>query len=248
MRGVTWTYAPTTLMSMADSCIGGKSSLNVSGAKNLAGNIYPPASVVVDPEFIASLEAEDVAAGLGEAVKIAFCAGPDVFESYLRDFDDRAHWEPLITGVLSAKKWFVETDEFDHAERRLLNFGHTFGHALEAATGFSISHGVGVVVGMLAASSLRCELFGDDGSDEPLRQHCRVLLGSVPDLSPRLERADLARFRAAFLKDKKHPSDGLRVILPKAGVIGVEEVPLPRSAEVLDAVDAALLTAIRAAA
>ena len=61
MRGIAWTYAPTTLMSMADSCIGGKSSLNVSGAKNLAGNIYPPASVVVDPEFIATLEAEDVA-------------------------------------------------------------------------------------------------------------------------------------------------------------------------------------------
>jgi len=248
MRGISWTYAPTTLLAMADSCIGGKSSLNVSRAKNLAGNIYPPASVVVDPEFIATLETEDVIAGLGEAVKIAFCAGPEVFGSYLHHYDDRAHWEPLIEGVLCAKKWFIEIDEFDRAERRLLNFGHTFGHALEAATEFSVNHGVAVVIGMLGAAALRRELFETDGSDAPLREHCKVLLGGVPELGPRLERADMARFIAAFLKDKKHPPDGLRVVLPKCGAIGVEEVSLPRSAAVLEAVEAALLEAFRAAA
>jgi 3-dehydroquinate synthase len=248
MRGIRWTYAPTTLMAMADSCIGGKSSLNVSGAKNMAGNIYPPSSVVVDPDFITSLSADDVAAGLGEAVKIAFCAGPEAFESYLRHFDHRGDWEPLIAGVLGAKKWFVETDEFDRAERRLLNFGHTFGHALEAATEFSVNHGVAVVVGMLAAAQLRRELFDTDGSDKPLREHCAVILSEVPELRQKLERTDLARFRGAFLKDKKHPPDRLHVILPKAGVVGVEELSLPRSAAVLEAVEAALSAAIREAA
>ena len=248
MRGIAWTYAPTTLMAMADSCIGGKSSLNVSGAKNLAGNIYPPASVVVDPDFIATLGPEDIAAGLGEAVKIAFCAGPEAFESYRRHFADRPDWVPLIDGVLSAKKWFVETDEFDHAERRLLNFGHTFGHALEAATEFDVNHGVAIIVGMLAASSLRRSMFGGDGSDEPLRQQCAAILDDVPALGSRLEHADLARFAAAFLKDKKHPPDGLRVILPKSGAIGVEEVSLPRSPEVMAAVEVALLDAFREAA
>lgn len=248
MRGIAWTYAPTTLMAMADSCIGGKSSLNVSGAKNLAGNIYPPSSVVVDPAFIASLQPEEVAAGLGEAVKIAFCAGPEVFQSYLRHYEDRVHWEPLIEVVLCAKKWFVETDEFDRAERRLLNFGHTFGHALEVATEFSVNHGVAVVVGMLAAAALRRELFTADGSDEPLREHCGAILSAVPALRSRLERADMAQFLAAFLKDKKHPPDGLRVVLPKASVIGVEEVSLPRSTAVLEAVEVALLTAFEAAA
>jgi 3-dehydroquinate synthase len=248
MRGIQWTYAPTTLMAMADSCIGGKSSLNVSGAKNLAGNIYPPAAVVIDPKFIATLEAEDVVAGLGEAVKIAFCAGPEAFESYQRRFADRTQWEPLIEVVLSAKRWFVETDEFDLADRRLLNFGHTFGHALEAATDFEVNHGVAVVVGMLAAMSFRREFFGAGGSEEPLREHCKVLLSEVPALRQRLERADMARFLEAFLKDKKHPPDGLRVVLPKAEAIGVEEVALPRSAEVLDAVEAALLGAFRVSA
>ena len=151
---------------------------------------------------------------------------------------------PLIDGVLSAKKWFVETDEFDRAERRLLNFGHTFGHALEAATEFDVNHGVAIIVGMLAASSLRRGLFGDDGSDEPLRQQCTAILGDVPALGSRLEHADLARFAAAFLKDKKHPPDGLRVILPKPGAIGVEEVSLPRSPEVMAAVEVALLDSV----
>jgi 3-dehydroquinate synthase len=248
MRGIAWTYAPTTLMSMADSCIGGKSSLNVSGTKNLAGNIYPPSSVVVDPEFIATLDAENVVAGLGEAVKIAFCAGPRAFDAYLRHFADRAHWEPLIEGVLTAKKWFIETDEFDRAERRLLNFGHTFGHALETATDFSVNHGVAIVVGMLAAISLRSRMFAVTGAGKPLEEHCQVILGEVPDLGPRLARVDIERFRAAFLKDKKHPADALRVVLPKSDVIGVEEVSLPRTAEVLDEVDAALMTAIGMAA
>ena len=147
------------------------------GHEELAGNIYPPSSVVVDPEFIKSLDTEDVAAGLGEAVKIAFSAGPEVFAAYLRHFEDRSHWEPLIEGVLTAKKWFVETDEFDRAERRLLNFGHTFGHALETATDYRVNHGVAVIVGMLAAAALRRELYGTDGCDEPLREHCGVILG-----------------------------------------------------------------------
>lgn len=247
MRGVRWTYVPTTLMAMADSCIGGKSSLNVSGTKNLAGNIYPPSSVVVDPEFVATLQPEDVAAGLGEAVKISFCAGREPFESYLRHFEAQTGWEPLLESVLSAKKWFVEIDEFDRRERRLLNFGHTFAHALESATGFSISHGVAVAVGVLAAVSLRRKLFGEDGCDQSLSEHCVAILSSVPRLAERLERVDVARFLTAFLKDKKHPPNGLRVVLPKAGVIGVEEVSLPRSPDVLDAVEAALGAAIEAA-
>jgi 3-dehydroquinate synthase len=245
MRGVPWTYVPTTLMAMADSCIGGKSSLNVSGTKNLAGNIYPPAAVVVDPEFIASLSEEDVAAGLGEAVKIAFCGGAAAFERYLHDAADMNNWEPLIEGVLLTKKRFIEVDEFDRGERRLLNFGHTFGHALEAATAFSVGHGVAVIVGMLAASSFRRLHLADGATHRALREYCRSILERVPDLGSRLVDADLEVFRAAFLKDKKHPPDGLRLILPKADEIGVEEVSLPRSAEVLGAVQSALSEAVR---
>src|SRR5262249_733659 len=134
--------------------------------------------------------------------------------SYLRHFADRGQWVPLIDDVLRAKKWFVEIDEFDRRERRLLNFGHTFGHALEAATGFAVSHGVAIVVGMLAAGSLRRSLSGPEVADAELLAHCHGLLDEVPDLSDRLARAELVRFREVFLKDKKHPRDGLRVILP----------------------------------
>lgn len=76
MRGLPWVYAPTTLMAVAESCIGGKSAISAGNVKNLVGNIYPPEAVVVDPSFIATLAPEGVAAGLSEAVKICFCRGP----------------------------------------------------------------------------------------------------------------------------------------------------------------------------
>jgi 3-dehydroquinate synthase len=127
----------------------------------------------------------------------------------------------------------------------LLNFGHTFGHALETATDFGVNHGTAVVVGMLAAVALRAGLDGDDAAGAPLTQHCTELLADVPNLRATLERADMDRFLAAFLKDKKHPPDALRVVLPKRGEIGVEEVALPRSTATFDTVQDALRTACR---
>jgi 3-dehydroquinate synthase len=83
MRGLSWTYFPSTLLSMADSCIGGKSSINVRGYKNLVGNIYPPTAVFVDMDFCQTLGPKEIIGGLAEAVKICYARGPDVFEKYL---------------------------------------------------------------------------------------------------------------------------------------------------------------------
>ena len=136
MRGLPWSFAPTTLMSMADSCIGGKSSINAGGVKNLVGNIYPPAAVAVDPAFLPTLSREAIVAGLAEAAKICYCRSAAAFEEYLVRYKafEAGDATPLLFHVLDSKRWFVEIDEFDRKERRLLNFGHTFGHALEAAT------------------------------------------------------------------------------------------------------------------
>ncbi|WP_448629983.1 3-dehydroquinate synthase [Cellulomonas soli] len=153
MRGLPWSYVPTTLMAMADSCIGGKSSINVGDVKNLVGGIYPPSAVVVDPDFLASLSATARAAGFSEAAKIAFCRGPETFDGYLAAYDGfEGDPDALIDLVLRAKRWFVEIDEHDRKERRLLNFGHTFGHALEVAVDHRISHGLAVAFGVLCAT------------------------------------------------------------------------------------------------
>lgn len=223
MRGLAWSYVPTTLMSMADSCIGGKSSINVGDVKNLVGGIYPPDAVVVDPAFLASLSPTAMAAGFSEAAKIAYCRGPETFEGYLERYD-RFDVDPiaLIEHVLRAKRWFVEVDEHDQKERRLLNFGHTFGHALETAVDHTLSHGLAVAVGVLCAIRHPASAAGPDV--ERLEVHCRNLLASAPGVAAALGRFDPERFGRAFRTDKKHGPSTFRLILPapRGGVVEVE--------------------------
>ena len=246
MRGIPWTYVPTTLLGMTDSCIGGKSSLNVGPYKNLAGNFHPPTDIVVDPEFTRTLSPEDLVGGMCEAMKISFCRGPAAFDRYLElqqparegDVDAQA---ALLAHVLGCKKWFIEVDEFDKKERRQLNFGHTFAHALEAATSFRVSHGAAVGIGVVAADHLAvaCGLPGAPS----LRSHALDMLVGVPDLAPRLAEMDDAAFAKAFLLDKKHGPDGLHVIVPAAGG-ATEERVLPAGDETMAMVHDALGTAI----
>jgi 3-dehydroquinate synthase len=125
--------------------------------------------------------------------------------------------------VLASKQWFIEIDEFDQRERRLLNFGHTFGHAIESAVGFAIPHGVGVVLGIRAAIA-----FGAPAPPlaEELDAHCQALLEGVPGLADAVTAFDADRFQHAFRSDKKHRDDEFHVILP-ATPAGVEEVAVP---------------------
>lgn len=213
MRGIGWDYVPTTLMAMADSCIGGKSSINVGEVKNLVGGFHPPRRIVIDPLFLRTLPASAISAGLAEAVKITFCRDIASFEQYLTLYasfaDDPA---ALILHALRTKAWFIEVDEFDQKERRLLNFGHTFGHALESALSHRISHGAGVALGIL------CALEHPAAVRTPhtalLTHHCTALLAAVPDLGQALEAFDSAVFERAFRSDKKHSAEAFTLILP----------------------------------
>lgn len=243
MRGIQWMYAPTTLMAMADSCIGGKSSINAGEVKNLVGNIYPPTSVTVDPVFLSTLGEEEMVGGLSEAVKICFCRGPASFDSYLSHFarfsDDPSNVAQLLHHVLDSKRWFVEIDEFDKKERRLLNFGHTFGHALESATSFSVNHGTGVAIGMLCAANFAGLHSPVSEPARLLADHSRMLLARVPHLCARLAALDHEAFERAFRGDKKHSGGQFRLILPAAGG-GVEEVAIPAGITEMAAVREAL--------
>ncbi|WP_188078954.1 3-dehydroquinate synthase [Actinotalea subterranea] len=242
MRGLDWDYAPTTLMAMADSCIGGKSSINAGGIKNVVGGFHPPEQVFVDPAFLSSLTQSAVAAGLAEAAKIAYCRGADSMQEYLEHYDGfAANPTALIDQVLRAKKWFVEVDEYDNGERRLLNFGHTFGHAFEAAVGHSLSHGLAVAVGILCA--IRHPSASTGPLVERLEAHVRELLSSAPDLPPALLRFDIATFERAFRSDKKHTASAFRLILPRPGG-GVSEVETDSGRAGWRSVEHAALSAI----
>ena len=240
MRGIPWVYCPSTAMAMADSCIGGKSSINVAGIKNLVGNIYPPQQVVIDPSLAAGLSIEAKVSGLGEAVKICFAAGAEVFERYLEladapeTFGNGPATEDLLLHVLTAKKWFIEIDEFDKKERQLLNFGHTYAHALESATGFVLPHGVAVAVGVLGAIAHPAS--DDSASTVALRNYCADLLRPVQDLvAVAADRIDWEVFDRAVLSDKKGTRDDIRLVLPVAsGGLGL--ISFPRGAASLEAI------------
>lgn len=213
MRGIGWTYYPTTLLGMVDSCIGGKSSINVGRYKNIAGNFYPPKAIIIDVEFCKTLTPSEQVAGLCEAVKICYAAKTDSFEQYINNFSDLSlplSSEKLLELVklsLLTKKVFIEEDEFDQGPRLLLNFGHTVGHAIEAATHFSVTHGVAVGIGMLA--EIRMGMFLNKSADLPKRAeyldaYIRGLLKHIPDMVSTLRNLDVALAFEAFKSDKKH--------------------------------------------
>jgi 3-dehydroquinate synthase len=224
MRGLSWTYLPTTVLSMADSCIGGKSSINVLGYKNLIGNFYPPRDIYIDPAFIKTLDDEMIVGGLFEAAKICYAKDPEIFKEYT-ELKPSAQicveqMQAIIGLALSTKKWFIEIDEFDQKERLLLNFGHTFGHAIEASTDFGVHHGIGVGAGMLIAA-IYAKLSGSlsragEFAVAPLVEHIEaMLMPSAGNLigAPRI--VDLSSTLEKFNYDKKHKTDLFRMVVPE---------------------------------
>ena len=249
MRGVAWSYLPTTILGMVDSCIGGKSSINVGPFKNLVGTMHPPQMVLVDTAFARTLPVEHRAGGLCEAAKIAFARSSDVFTDYLALQADASMSDTALADVvvlsLKAKQWFIEIDEFDRKERLTLNFGHTFGHALESASNFAINHGAAVGLGMLCALDFAVarNLVRPSAQTEGLREQTRSLLDAVPDLARDFARVDMAEFERAFLSDKKHTTDRLMLVLPvrdQASDLPLSLYGLPRDADVLSGVCAAV--------
>lgn len=233
MRGIDWVYVPTTLLSMTDSCIGGKSSINVGPYKNIVGTFFPPQQVLIDPTLATTLTTEQVAAGLCEAAKICLCRGPETIDAYLALApavdSSAAALAAVVQLSLSAKKWFIEKDEFDRKERLILNFGHTFGHALEAASGFAVSHGIAVGLGMLAALEME-PAARVDPRIAAFRRHVADLIATVDGLAETLAGVEPAAVMTAFEADKKHGRDCYAVILPtRDGTI--ERRLLPRDAK-----------------
>lgn len=224
MRGIDWTYMPTTLLGMTDSCIGGKSSINVLGNKNLIGNFYPPKQILVDLEFTKTLNKDMILGGLFEACKICFARDHELFNAYLSENPNPnislANLHRIIVMALKAKKWFIETDEFDQKERLLLNFGHTFGHALESGTGFSISHGIAVGIGMIVAIEYARaqDWLNSDGINltDRLVSHVVNMIGTdnISSIIPPRTTV-INNIISKFENDKKHLSSAYRIVCPR---------------------------------
>lgn len=235
MRGIAWIYVPTTLLAMADSCVGGKSSINTKTVKNLIGNIFPPETIYADTDFISTLSDEDFSAGLAEASKICFCKGADEFQKFLNLPSSKSpkYLAQMLPLVLNAKKWFVEIDEFDHSERKQLNFGHTFGHALEVGSSYGIPHGLAVASGVKAAMIYESKSRDLSKVEEQFMLYADSLVnGSKFKWST--DDIDWESYASALNADKKHSETEYVLLLPNAGG-GVRMQRIKKSQEVLSA-------------
>lgn len=226
LRGVPWTFVPTTLLAMADSCVGSKSSINGGGAKNVLGTFTPPKRIVLSARFLKTLDEKDVRSGVGEMLKVHAIAGPAAFDriaaDYPRLFADPAVMTAYLRRSLEIKKPIVEADEFDTGPRLVMNYGHSFGHALESATAYAIPHGIAVTIGMDLANFAAARLgLGDAAHYRRMRPVLAANWRGFEGVP-----APLDDFLAALAKDKKNSARALGLILPdKDGRIRKVEVP-----------------------
>ena len=203
VRGVRWTAVPTTLVGQVDAAIGGKTGIDLGAGKNLVGAFHFPEDVVVDIDFLATLPERERRAGMAEVVKTGLLAGRPLWE--LPD-------ERMVRTCAAFKAGVVLSDPFERTGRRaILNLGHTFAHALEAASGYAVGHGDAVALGLLAA--LRLSGLATDAVEEVLR--------------PARVHADRDAAWAALKRDKKGEDGRTRLVLLETPGHPVFPVELP---------------------
>ena len=158
-RGVPWSYLPSTLLGISDSCLGGKTAVNFKTYKNLLGLFSAPRELILCSDFIESLTFQDLACGYGEIFRLSLTGGEKSFEIFKNNIQnslngDKSAMKSLIISSLLVKKAVIEEDEYEINIRKSMNYGHTIGHAVEAITDFKIPHGIGVVIGILIENDL----------------------------------------------------------------------------------------------
>ncbi|MCR5346772.1 MAG: 3-dehydroquinate synthase [Fretibacterium sp.] len=156
MRGIRFIQLPTTLLAAVDSSVGGKTAVNLKAGKNLAGLFYQPSLILCDIKCLSTLPDREYRCGLAEALKTGVLLGDSLFQ-YFDEGSAAEHLEEIITCCVEYKAGVVERDEKEQSERKLLNLGHTIGHAIELCSGFSILHGLAVAAGLavIARASAR---------------------------------------------------------------------------------------------
>jgi 3-dehydroquinate synthase len=216
MRGVRFVQLPTTLLAMVDSSVGGKTAVDLAQGKNLVGAFHQPAAVFADTATLATLPSRELRAGLAEVVKAAAIADAGFFawlEANAEDLiaGDEALLEHAIATSIAFKAGVVARDETERGERMLLNFGHTFGHAIETAQGYGgLLHGEAVAVGMLLAAALASALGRAPAADAQRLRGLLARLGLPTELPAGLEPAALL---AHMRLDKKALSGTPRLVL-----------------------------------
>lgn len=208
LRGIRFVQLPTTLLAAVDSSVGGKTGVDLPQGKNLAGCFHQPIAVVYDTDTLATLPARERRAGMAEVIKYGVLGDEAFFDALAAP--DGMEMETLIARCVAMKRDIVEADEREGGERRLLNLGHTVGHAIERCGDYQIAHGEAVAIGMAVITRAAVR-----------RGLCES--GALPRLLAALERYDLptetdysaADIAAAALADKKMEGATARLIVPE---------------------------------
>ena len=219
-RGIRFIQIPTTLLAMVDSSVGGKTAVDLRHGKNMVGAFCQPLLVLCDTKTLATLPPEEFACGCAEIVKYAMIESEEFFDS-LDKMPIAEQLESVISTCVTMKRDYVNRDEFDTGDRIFLNFGHTFGHAIEACSNFSILHGEGVAIGMTAIT--RAAVTRGICPESVLARLTSLLKKyNLPTVSPYTCR----QLISAALSDKKMQGETIRLIVPeRIGKCFVEKIP-----------------------
>ncbi|MFI5403050.1 MAG: 3-dehydroquinate synthase family protein [Planctomycetota bacterium] len=215
LRGIRWVAVPTTLLAQVDAAYGGKTALDHAAGKNLIGAFHPPAEVISDTDLLRTLPPREIRSGLAEVVKHAVIGAPGLLERV-------GHDPPasLVADAVAVKLAIVRRDPREQGERRLLNLGHTLGHAFEQASGYALSHGEAVAFGLRAACRIAA-------------RHCGFREGAAVEVAldrcgfPSRGALPFDAVKGALVHDKKRAGATLRWVLPvKLGEVRLfDDVP-----------------------
>ena len=221
MRGVDFYNVPTTTLSMVDSSIGGKTAVNHCGVKNIVGAFYQPKGILIDTDTLATLDKRQWASGLSESIKMAMTSDKELFEILEGQEDIYANIEDIVIRSLMIKKAVVEADEREGGIRKILNFGHTYGHAVEADAELrGYYHGECVAIGMVAVS-------GGKVKDRLVAVLNKYSL-------PTEYKDDDGRALAFISKDKKCKGDKIDIILvPEIGKYEIKSMEIEEFAKLI---------------
>ena len=211
-RGIDFINIPTTLLAQVDASVGGKTGVNNRFGKNLIGSFYQPRAVYCESKFLSTLPAREFAAGVAEAVKMAVCFDVELFKFFetrdLKSADEISH---VIARCVEIKAGVVERDERESGVRAVLNYGHTFAHAIEKITDYKkFLHGEAVAIGMVMANALARRLGKLSGEQE---EQIRKVLQKFA-LPIKFHVADADAFYELFFLDKKSENGKIKFILP----------------------------------
>lgn len=210
-RGIKWIYFPTTLLSMCDSCLGGKASLNDRGVKNQLGLYSNPSRIIINTTFLKTLPEREIKSGLGEIVKSCLIGG----NYFLKQYQDIVksgrivQWnniKQLIHLALLVKKKIIEIDPFELSIRKCLNYGHTVGHAIESATQYKLTHGQCVAIGMIYVNRL-CDI----ENKETLNALCSDLVSEAE--MQIIQSVSVDRLIELIQEDKKVENNVIKLVI-----------------------------------